>query len=91
MTSSFYRNCAAMLLVYDVTDESSFTEVSGFLQEANRFNEKGLKFLVACKTDLEAVVDGNQAREFADNESMDGFFEVSNKTGEGVSGLFCVD
>merc|ERR1711916_91753 len=55
MTSSFYRNCAAMLLVYDVTDESSFTEVSGFLQEANRFNEKGLKFLVACKTDLEAV------------------------------------
>jgi hypothetical protein len=73
-----------MLLVYDVTDVNSYTEVSGFLQEANRFNEKGLKFLLACKSDLEAAVDENEAKEFAENEAMDGFFSISNKTGEGV-------
>jgi GTPase SAR1 family protein len=43
MTSSFYRNCAALLFVYDVTDDSKFGEVAAFVQEGNRFNEKSVK------------------------------------------------
>ncbi len=84
MTSSFYRNCAGILFVYDVTVPDSFTEIASFLQEANRFNERGFKFLIASKCDLDAQVDATMAREFAENESMDGFFETSSKTGAGV-------
>ncbi len=43
MTSSFYRNCSAILFVYDVADATSFSEVMAFLQEANRFNERSVK------------------------------------------------
>merc|ERR1711991_64601 len=84
MTSSFYRNCAAVLMIYDVTDEKSFQDIPGFMMEAERFNEKALKFLAGCKTDLEATTDANEVREWADREGLDGVFQISNKTGEGV-------
>lgn len=84
MTSSFYRNATAILLVYDCSDRKSYEDLIGFLQEANRFNERGLKFIVSCKTDLDPEVDAGEAEEFAKNESLDGFFAISNKTGDGV-------
>jgi len=87
MTSSFYRNCSAILFVYDVTDATSFSEVMAFLQEANRFNERSVKCLVASKCDLDKVVQSEAGREFAEKESMDGFFEVSSKSGAGVTEL----
>ncbi len=42
---------------------------------------------MASKCDLDKVVDREAAREFVEKESMDGFFEVSSKTGAGVAEL----
>jgi hypothetical protein len=42
---------------------------------------------VASKCDLDAQVDSDAAREFVEKESLDGFFEVSSKTGAGVTEL----
>jgi hypothetical protein len=42
---------------------------------------------VASKCDLESQVDSDAAREFVEKESLDGFFEVSSKTGAGVTEL----
>ncbi len=72
MTSSFYRNNAAVLLCYDSTNAKSFEDVRGFFEECNRFNPDSIKFLIACKSDLagERVVDPVSAREFQENQSI---------------------
>jgi GTPase SAR1 family protein len=72
MTSSFYRNNAAVLICYDCSNSKSFDDVRGFLEECNRFNPSSIKLLIACKSDLEdeRVVDPAIAREFNENQSL---------------------
>jgi GTPase SAR1 family protein len=55
MTSSFYRNNAAVLLIFDITDTKSFEDVRGFLEECNRYNPESVKLLVGCKFSLNFV------------------------------------
>ena len=59
LTSSYYRNADAIIIVYDITDQESFTDVEGHITEGTRYSQRSEKFLVGNKVDLtnERVVD----------------------------------
>ena len=42
-----------MILVFDITNESSFDDLEDHFTEGNRFSARSLKFLVGNKSDLE--------------------------------------
>eukprot|EP01099_Mayorella_cantabrigiensis_P000389 TRINITY_DN1181_c0_g1_i1.p1 TRINITY_DN1181_c0_g1~~TRINITY_DN1181_c0_g1_i1.p1 ORF type:complete len:198 (+),score=53.93 TRINITY_DN1181_c0_g1_i1:101-694(+) len=90
LTSSYYRNANAIIVVYDITNEESFKDVDGFLKEGQRYaSSKCELFLVGNKTDLEdkRVVSTDAGQETAKRYSIP-FFETSAKTGSDVMTLF---
>eukprot|EP01099_Mayorella_cantabrigiensis_P001940 TRINITY_DN1835_c0_g1_i1.p1 TRINITY_DN1835_c0_g1~~TRINITY_DN1835_c0_g1_i1.p1 ORF type:complete len:195 (+),score=41.72 TRINITY_DN1835_c0_g1_i1:180-764(+) len=89
LTSSYYRNANAIIIVYDVTNKTSFEESDLHIQTANRFGSNtSAKFLVANKMDLEShVVDTATGEELAKKYNIP-FFEISAKTGQGLEQMF---
>lgn len=90
LTSSYYRNADAMIVVYDVTNKESFDVVEGFVKEGNTYSSTSCaKFLVGNKIDLEdkRVVTKAEGEEIA-NKLKIPFFETSSKTGDNVPTLF---
>jgi len=90
LTSSYYRNANAMIVVYDVTNKESFDVVEGFVKEGNTYSSSSCcKFLVGNKKDAEdkRVVSRAEGEEIANRLKIP-FFETSAKSGEGVDVLF---
>merc|ERR1712045_72925 len=80
-----------VILVYDVTDRSSFEHVSEWLKEVDVFTTKEnvVKVLVGNKIDLDArrMVSRQEGSDFARKHGML-FFEASAKTRNGVHAAF---
>ena len=90
ITSSYYRGAHGIIVVYDVTDQTSFKNVRQWLQEIDRYAcENVTKILVGNKCDLisKRVVDTNSAKEFADNLGIP-YLETSAKTAVNVEDTF---
>mmetsp|Transcript_12006 Transcript_12006/g.48360 ORF Transcript_12006/g.48360 Transcript_12006/m.48360 type:complete len:205 (+) Transcript_12006:122-736(+) len=90
ITSSYYRGAHGIIVVYDVTDQASFSNVKQWLQEIDRYAcENVNKLLVGNKCDLttKKVVDYNTAKEFADGLGIP-FLETSAKTATNVEEAF---
>lgn len=89
LTSSYYRNADAIIVVYDITDQESFTDVEGHITEGTRYSQRSEKFLVGNKTDLESerVIKTDSGKSLADKHSIM-FFETSAKTGAEVDKFF---
>jgi Ras-related protein Rab-1A len=90
ITSSYYRGAHGIIVVYDVTDMDSFTNVKQWLHEIDRYAADNVnKILVGNKSDLEAtrVVTTEQGQEFADSLGMV-FVETSAKTNSNVEQAF---
>jgi len=90
ITSSYYRGAHGIIVVYDVTDEDSFSNVKQWLNEIDRYaNENVNKLLVGNKSDLvsKKKVDFETATAFA-NEIGIPFLETSAKTSTNVEQAF---
>jgi len=90
ITSSYYRGAHGIIVVYDVTDNDTFTNVKQWLQEIDRYASEGVnKLLVGNKSDLTSkkVVEYTVAKEFADQLNIP-FLETSAKNATNVEQAF---
>lgn len=89
LTSSYYRNADAIVVVYDVTDSESFEDVEGHITEGSRYSQRSQKFLVGNKMDLQdqRAVPTNDGKMLASRFGVD-FFETSALSGQNVDELF---
>eukprot|EP01087_Luapelamoeba_hula_P017594 TRINITY_DN555_c0_g1_i1.p1 TRINITY_DN555_c0_g1~~TRINITY_DN555_c0_g1_i1.p1 ORF type:complete len:204 (-),score=31.88 TRINITY_DN555_c0_g1_i1:124-735(-) len=90
LTSSYYRNADAILVVYDITNEDSYTDVPAWVEEGQRYAVDSIMFLVGNKTDLsgERVTDAAVAKEYAEQEELAFYMETSAKSNSNVDELF---
>jgi len=92
ITSSYYRGAHGIIVVYDVTDQDTFTNVKTWLGEIERYAVEGVnRLLVGNKSDLtnKKVVDYNVAKEFADSQGIP-FLETSAKNASNVEQAFLI-
>ncbi|XP_069500390.1 ras-related protein ORAB-1-like [Ambystoma mexicanum] len=90
ITSSYYRGAHGIIIVYDVTDQDSFSNVHQWLEEINRYASDNVnKLLVGNKCDLttKKVVDYTAAKEYADSLQIP-FLETSAKNANNVEQAF---
>jgi|EP00944_MAST-04C_sp_MAST-4C-sp1_P012422 Ras-related protein Rab-1A len=89
ITSSYYRGAQGIIIVYDITDRDSFTNVKQWVAEIERYaNEKVIKLLVGNKSDLpNRVVQTEEAEEFAKGMGCE-FLETSARTANNVEQAF---
>jgi len=90
ITSSYYRGAHGFAVVFDVSDSSSFSNVSRWMQEVSRYaSDTSSKILLGNKADLEDVraVDYETVKEYADSIDIP-YLETSAKTGKNVDAGF---
>jgi Ras-related protein Rab-1A len=90
ITASYYRGGNGVLVVYDITDRDSFTNLTSWLIEIEKnANKNVFKLLIGNKNDLESErkVTFNEGKEFADSNGMK-FIETSAKTADKVYEAF---
>lgn len=90
ITSSYYRGAHGIIVVYDVTDADTFSNVKQWLQEIDRYACEGVnKLLVGNKSDLvnKKVVEYGAAKEFADGLGIS-MLETSAKNATNVEQAF---
>jgi len=87
LTSSYFRNADAIIIVYDVADAESFEDLEGHREEGQKYLGKALKVLVGNKKDLERKTSSEEGKAFADKHGFI-FFETSAKTGADVETMF---
>lgn len=91
IVKAYYRNAVGGLLVYDITNRTSFLELNAWLQDAIQHAEihKPVFILVGNKSDQgkSREVSTEDAQRYADEHGMQ-FIETSAKTGRNVEEVF---
>lgn len=90
MVATYYRKTAGAIIVYDITDYSTFSSLNKWIIELKNNNEDGWKIvIVGNKCDLEKnrAVSYEEGQEVA-NENDALFFETSAKSGQNVQNVF---
>ena len=90
ITSSYYRGGHGILVVYDITDRDSFTNLNSWLIEIEKSANKNVyKILIGNKCDLEdkRAVTFQEGKDFAESNGMH-FMETSAKTAQKVNDAF---
>eukprot|EP01100_Stratorugosa_tubuloviscum_P013663 TRINITY_DN699_c0_g3_i1.p1 TRINITY_DN699_c0_g3~~TRINITY_DN699_c0_g3_i1.p1 ORF type:complete len:204 (-),score=86.18 TRINITY_DN699_c0_g3_i1:38-649(-) len=88
LTSSYFRNADAVVLVFDVTEQESFNDLESHLSECGRYAPKAEKFLVGNKIDLEDRKITFAAAQDAASKGKVLYFETSAKDNTGIRQLF---
>ena len=90
ITIAYYKNSVCALIVYDITNRSSFENIISWIEDCKGQSPKSIFIiLVGNKNDLEneRQVSYEEGLEFAKNNNIV-FFETSAKTGKNISELF---
>mmetsp|Transcript_6035 Transcript_6035/g.8369 ORF Transcript_6035/g.8369 Transcript_6035/m.8369 type:complete len:209 (-) Transcript_6035:134-760(-) len=90
ITTSYYRSCDAILVVFDITEPETFTNVEAWLEDVRSYAKKDVNILLlGNKVDLYAdrKVSYENAKQFADSCRM-GYIETSAKTDFNVDAAF---
>ena len=86
LTSSYYRNCNGVLLVYDVCSKSSFEHLQDWMDEIDTYvmRQQVSVLLIGNKIDLkEREVSTEEATNYAKTQAMV-YTETSAKADEGI-------
>ena len=80
LTKNYFRGCNLALFVFDVTNKTSFDDISMWLNSFKDVNgEKSKRVLIGNKIDLEnRVVEKEEAENFAKENDLQ-YFEISVK------------
>ena len=90
LTSSYYKNCCAIILVYDVTRRETFVHLKKWLEQINdNSNQTAKRILVGNKIDqdFERLISRKEAENFAKEHNFL-YIETSAKTSKNVNELF---
>ena len=87
ITHTFYKQAEGVLLVFDVTDRSSYENLHAWINSIHEHaDEKIIKYLIANKIDLtdERKVTKEEGQKMASQYSMK-YFETSAKTNTNIT------
>ncbi|GAB1219651.1 hypothetical protein ENUP19_0040G0039 [Entamoeba nuttalli] len=90
MSRSYYEGCNAVIVVFDISDRTTYESVKGWLKDVGYYAPKDIiKYLVGNKTDLAAnrIVSSQEAQDLAKREGFE-FIETSTKSNNNVDVLF---
>eukprot|EP00826_Nyctotherus_ovalis_P041855 TRINITY_DN4262_c0_g1_i10.p2 TRINITY_DN4262_c0_g1~~TRINITY_DN4262_c0_g1_i10.p2 ORF type:complete len:258 (-),score=77.16 TRINITY_DN4262_c0_g1_i10:94-867(-) len=89
INKAYYRGSNIALVLYDTTDQRSFKECGGFIEDLRETCAKStVIYLVATKLDLgEKKVSEKEVQELMKQYEVEKAYEVSSKTGQGISEL----
>lgn len=90
ITSAYYRGASGIVLVYDITNEESFQNLSVWLEEIKKYADKNVDIIVLgnkCDLSDSRQVSTERGRQFATEHGLK-FLEVSAKTAENVDEAF---
>lgn len=89
ITSSYYRNCSGIIIVYDITSKDSFEKVSDWVEEVRRYVPTAPLLLVGNKCDLEdkRQVTPDEGKELATRLGLI-FLETSAKSSHNIDQAF---
>ncbi|CAA3006764.1 ras-related RABE1c-like [Olea europaea subsp. europaea] len=91
ITTAYYRGAMGILLVYDVTDESSFNNIRNWIRNIEQHASDNVnKILVGNKADMDEskrAVPTSKGQALADEHGIK-FFETSAKTNMNVEEVF---
>ncbi|KAL3579855.1 hypothetical protein D5086_017690 [Populus alba] len=91
ITTAYYRGAMGILLVYDVTDESSFNNIRNWIRNIEQHASDNVnKILVGNKADMDEskrAVPTSKGQALADEYGIK-FFETSAKTNQNVEQVF---
>ena len=86
---SYLKNANCIILVYDISNKSSFISLNKWLIDAKEYvNEKTLFVICGNKLDLKRAVTRKELEDFSNEKNIPLFIEVSALTGEGINDLF---
>ena len=91
ITSSYYRNTDAVMIVFDVSDAKSFENIVSWLSEINEYcSTNPSKMIIGNKSDIDESkrdIDYETAKEYTDKLDIP-YIETSAKTAENVEKAF---
>ena len=90
ITTSYYKSAHAIIILYDITEQSSFDHINNWMIEIDKFAKQGvLRIIVGNKKDLESKrqVSTKDAESLADKYGIK-FMEVSAKDNTNIDALF---
>ncbi len=90
ITTSYYKSAHAIIILYDITDQSTFDHVKNWMVDIDKFGKQGvLRVIVGNKKDLEdkRQVSEESAKTFADKNGIK-FMEISAKNNINIEQLF---
>ena len=92
LTRQYYRDAQGILIVFDITNKTSFSHVEDWLNEiySNILNPSSVSFMLIgnkCDMNSNREVSVFEAKKMAEKNEMD-YIEISAKTGENVLDTF---
>ena len=88
LLKTYIKGSQAIILVYDITDESSFLAINDLIKEIKNNENNSILVLVGQKCDSEErIINEERGRELANELGIE-FFEISAKNGYKVEELF---
>ena len=88
MTQNYYKGSDGIILVYDISNESSFETLKNWMDDIKENSKNKIEvIIIGNKLDLERQVEKKRLEQFAEEYKVP-YFETSAKTGEGVEESF---